>query len=97
MAVDAPSLHLDNPAHYRICIQGLFDACWLELLSGVWLITERQSVGQRFTTLVGQVADQAALVGDIEQLYSLGLPILAVECLLKQDAANATVASESER
>jgi hypothetical protein len=94
MAVDAQSLHLDDPAHYRICTQGRFDACWLDLLSGTWVITGHKIAGQPITTLVGQVVDQAALVGDIEQLYSLGLPILSVECLPEKGAANDTVASE---
>jgi hypothetical protein len=81
MAADAQNLKLDDPAQYRIRAQGAFDPRWLEMLSGVWVITRRRAARPRVTTLVGSVADQAALLGVLEQLYSLGLPILSVECL----------------
>ncbi len=85
MPDDAQYLNLDDPAHYRICAQGVFDACWLDMLSGDWVIRRRTASRQRVTTLVGQVADQAALLGVLEQLSSLGLPILSVECLSEND------------
>lgn len=79
------NLHLDDTAHYRICAQGLFDVCWLDMLSGVWGIYSYQPAGKGITILVGQVADQAALMGVLEQLYSLGLPLLLVEHLTDFD------------
>ena len=33
------------------------------------------------TTLTGQVLDQAALMGVLNRLYDLCLPLLSVECL----------------
>ncbi len=89
MTMDVHSLHLDHPAHYRICAQGLFEACWLEMLSGVWVIYCHQPGGKGVTVLVGQVADQAALVGVIEQIYSLGFPLLLVEHMVEHDKAEA--------
>lgn len=80
------SLHLDAPAHYRICAQGLFDVGWLDMLSGVWDISSHQTGGKGLTVLVGHVADQAALVGVLEQLYSLGFPLLLVEHLADIDS-----------
>lgn len=81
MIASWPSLKLDNPARYRICAQGRFHPDWLDMLSGEWVITEPQLVRPDVTTLVGQVLDQAALIGVIEQLYSLGLPLLSIEYL----------------
>lgn len=37
--------------------------------------------GTVLTTLLGVLADQAALVGVINYLYNLRLPLLCVECL----------------
>jgi len=86
MMMDAPSLHLDHPAHYRIRAQGLFDASWLEMLSGAWVIQSHQSSENETTLLVGQVMDQAALMGVLKQLYSLGFPLLLVEYITDQES-----------
>ncbi len=78
-------LDLDTPAHYRICVQGRFDARWLDMLSGVWVICRQRSSGRGVTILIGEVVDQAALVGVIEQLYNLGFPIISVEHLSNRE------------
>jgi len=81
MSTDARELNPDAPAHYRICAQGLFDARWLEMLSGVWVLCDRQCSGLRVTILVGSVSDQAALFGVLNHLYDLGMPLISVEWL----------------
>jgi hypothetical protein len=52
------------------------------MLSGEWVIAEYPADRPGATTLVGRVLDQAALIGVIEQLYSLGLPLLSIEHLV---------------
>ena len=79
MTASWPPLHLDDPAHYRICAQGRFSPNWLDLLSGEWAVAAEPTAQPDATILVGQVLDQAALLGVLEQLYSLGLPLLSVE------------------
>jgi hypothetical protein len=74
-------LNLDDSACYRICAQGPFSPNWLDMLSGEWAIAERATDRPGVTTLVGRVLDQAALIGVLEQLYSLGLPLLSIEHL----------------
>lgn len=81
----SPNLSPAHPAHYRICAQGMFEARWLAMLSGVWVITGHETACRRVTTFVGCVADQAALLGVLEALYSLGYPILSVEHLADND------------
>lgn len=83
--MNSANLHLDEPARYRICAQGRFEARWLEMLSGVWVISDGRTGCNGVTTLVGCVADQAALMGVLEALYSLGYPILSVEHLADND------------
>jgi hypothetical protein len=91
--MDTPGLHPDHTACYRICAQGVFDVDWLDLLSGVWVICHNRPGGSGVTVLIGEVADQAALVGVIEQLYNLGFPLLLVEYLAEEE----TVTREKER
>lgn len=74
-------LRVDAAAHYRICAQGLFDVAWLDLLSGTWGITNSAPT-EDVTILIGKVADQAALMGVLQQLYNLGFPLLLVEHLV---------------
>jgi hypothetical protein len=77
----SPPLDLDAPAQYRICAQGLFSPSWLDMLSGEWVIAGYPADRPGATTLVGRVADQAALMGVLEQIYCLGLPLLSIEHL----------------
>jgi hypothetical protein len=45
-------------------------------------ITVRQAAGQgQVTTLMGELRDQAALLGVLNSLYDLGFPLLRVEQL----------------
>lgn len=85
MMMDRHVLHQDHAAHYRICIQGRFESCWLDMLSGVWVIEHQQSKCKATTRLVGRVADQAALMGVLAQIYNLGFPLLLVEYLADHD------------
>lgn len=78
------TLNLTEAAHYRIRAQGEFNPDWLDFLSGEWVIADRQATHQDVTILIGQVVDQAALLGVLEQLYSLGFPLLSIECLPSQ-------------
>jgi len=81
MIVDWPTFHPDQPAQYRICAQGQFSPCWLDMLSGEWAIVETPTACPDITILVGRVVDQAGLMGVLNGLYGLGLGLLLVECV----------------
>lgn len=74
-------LHPDRPAHYCVQAQGQVNPGWLEMLSGVWQISQAEAARPDTTILLGDVLDQAALLGDLQQLSCLGLALLRVECL----------------
>lgn len=84
MMEERQALNLNESAHYRIQAQGGFNPAWLDFLSGQWVLGGQQASHQGVTILVGQVVDQAALLGVLEQLYSLGLPLLSIERLPPQ-------------
>lgn len=81
-------LHPDSPARYAIHTQGQVEPRWLEVLSGVWQINPEQMAIPDITILIGRVLDQAALLGDLQQLYGLGLALLRVECLGPAEAVD---------
>ena len=74
-------LTLLKPATYRISVQGAINRDWKDYFRTLSVSTASPNDHRPVTTLTGQVADQAALVGLINALYGLGLPLLSVECL----------------
>ena len=76
-----PDVPLDLPAHYRICVTGVLDSSWVERYWGMTssLVELRDEPDQ--TVLVGEVADQAALIGVINALYGKGHAVVSVERL----------------
>lgn len=89
MRNDSFHLHPDHAAHYCVQAQGQVNPGWLEMLSGAWQISPAQAASPGTTILVGDVIDQAALLGDLQLLSSLGLALLRVECLGPAAAASA--------
>ena len=65
----------DQPATYRIRIQGRLDPQWSDWFDGFAVEAEP---GDR-TLLTGRVADQPALHGILAKLRNLTLPLLLVE------------------
>ena len=75
------ALTFGMPATYRIQIQGSLDADWSSRMGGMTITATGQEEEPAVTALVGQLADQAALLGVLNFLYDLCLPLLSVECL----------------
>jgi hypothetical protein len=59
---------------YEIKVEGHLDELWCEWFDGLRLMQE----GDGTSTLVGSVADQAALHGLLERVRDLGLTLLSV-------------------
>lgn len=71
---------LDQPAIYRIKVPGHLDERWAEWAAGMTLIHGCADDGTPITTLTGPV-DQAALHSLLRRIYSLGIPLIAVQCV----------------
>jgi hypothetical protein len=70
------------PAEYRIQVQGYLDGTWADRLGGLTIMVNSEPVnGARATTLSGCIRDQADLIGVLNTLYDLHLPVLSVEYL----------------
>lgn len=68
---------MDKPAVYQIKVRGEIDSVWSERLGGMQITVEPSDI----VTLVGRLADQAALAGVLDTLYELHLPVLEVRQL----------------
>jgi len=73
-------LTLDRPATYQIKVPGHLDESWSEWAGGMTVTVESEVDGPPVTILTGTV-DQAALQCLLRRLYSLGLPLISVNCV----------------
>ncbi len=82
MAQKKQLLRLHTPATYCLRLQGILDESWSEQLGGMTISVNKEDEAETaVTTLTGRLVDQAALVGVLNNVYSLGLPLLSVERL----------------
>ena len=75
------SLSFQGPGTYRIRFRGSLAEHWFEGLGDI-----RSTIGEAddltpVTTLVGRFRDQAALLGMLNTIYDLHLPLIEVEYL----------------
>lgn len=74
-------LRRDASAIYRIRLEGSLNADWFGYLSDLSISLVYTEDGAPVTILHGEVADQAELMGVLNNVYDLGYPLLSVECL----------------
>ena len=68
----------NQPAAYRIKVQGGLSQDWSDWFDGLSITVERSGLGQGITTLTGTITDQVALHGLLARIRDLGLPLLLV-------------------
>ena len=73
-------LTLDSPATYEIKVPGQLDQSWSEWTGGMTVTVDSCEDGPPVSTLTGAL-DQAALHGLLRRLYSMGLPVISVNCI----------------
>lgn len=72
-------LTMHRPAVFRICIQGELDERWSEYFGAKSTSVEVDEAGNIVTVIVSEPIDQAALVGLVNRLNALGIPLISVE------------------
>ena len=73
-------LTMDQPAIYQIKVPGVLSNCWSNWSMKIEVNIEIADKRAPITTLTGNL-DQAALLGLLRQLNSLGLPLISVICI----------------
>jgi len=74
------TLNLYQPATYEIKVPGHLDEQMSDWVGEMTVTVGSDDDGLPITTLTGAL-DQAALLGLLRRLYSLGLPLISVNCL----------------
>jgi hypothetical protein len=73
-------LTLDRPATYQIKVAVELDERWSEWNGEMSIEVGIDDEGRPVTILTGTL-DQAALQGLLRRLYSLGIPLISVNCI----------------
>ena len=79
MDQSSQKLNMYEPAVFRICIQGELDESWFDYFSAQSVSVEVDQDGQTVTVFISEPMDQGALVGLINRLNDLGLPLISVD------------------
>jgi hypothetical protein len=74
-------INMFDPAIFSIRIQGKLGESWSEYFGAQSIQVEVDEAGLSSTILISEPVDQAALIGMINHLNGLGLPVVSVECL----------------
>jgi hypothetical protein len=78
---DERRLTLGTPAVYCITVLGQVNPSWSQQFNNLTIEIIDDTGPWAQTALTGSLPDQAALFGILNHLYSLGFPLLSVECL----------------
>ncbi len=71
----------DLPATYEIRVRGKIKAGWSNRMEGMTISLEARPDGTTETTLVGELRDQASVMGVLKTLYELHLELVSVSRL----------------
>lgn len=77
------ALSVSTPATYRITLSGSLSESWSDTLGGMTVAVSLDEAQRTVTTLMGTVKDQAMLLGVLNCVYDLGLPLISVQWLDK--------------
>ncbi len=86
---------MSGSASYRVCVQGAIDYGWAGQFAGMVLTYEDAATLRARTVLTGKLPDQAGLIGLLNRLYGLGLPLVSVQWLGQRQEAPQCVADDA--
>ena len=72
---------MSRPSRYRICVYGRMNPAWSDMFQGMTVTVVRAQDQSTVTELCGQLPDQAALMGVLERLHNLAIPVISVACM----------------
>jgi hypothetical protein len=81
MGQHSGKLNMYDPEVFVIRIQGEIGESWAEYFGARTISVERGAAGFPVTVLKTEPLDQAGLIGMINHVNMLGLPLVSVECV----------------
>ncbi|MGD9343887.1 MAG: hypothetical protein PVJ25_07600 [Desulfuromonadales bacterium] len=82
----ADRLGFTSSATYQILVKGFLDESWAERLNGMTIVNKILDAGPPVTKLQGQVRDQAELLGVLNSIYEMHLPLISVGLTVDDEA-----------
>ena len=79
MGQPTQKLSMHEPAVFRIRIQGELDQSWFDYFSAQSASVEEDKAGNNVTVIISDPVDQGALLGLVNHLNALGIPLISVE------------------
>ncbi|NOR49454.1 MAG: hypothetical protein GQ530_00285 [Desulfuromonadales bacterium] len=70
-----------SSANYRIHVKGFLDESWSDRLNGLSINNQASPTGLPVTELCGEVRDQAELLGVLNSIYEMHLPLISLELI----------------
>jgi len=74
-------INMCDAAVFGIRVNGRLRESWSDYFGAQSMSVEEDEAGLCTTLLISEPVDQAALIGMINHLNGLGLPLVSVECL----------------
>lgn len=78
-------ISIDSSATYSIKVQGCLEDIWSDRLAGMKITMNIQVYQDPITTLWGPIKDQSELIGVLNGLYELRMPILSVDIVPEEN------------
>jgi len=75
------NLNFNSGVCYRICVKGFLDDSWSERFSDMRISNHADGVISPLAALEGAVMDQTELIGVLNNLYEMHLPLVSVTLL----------------
>jgi hypothetical protein len=70
---------IDEPGIYRIRVRGRLSKSWVDSMWANMSLTVYTTAPEPESVLLGEVVDQACLLGIVNALYNTGYPVIALE------------------
>ena len=74
-------LKMEDPAIYRIHVQGCLEEVWSDRLANMTITMDLKDQQVPVSILQGMIRDQSELLGVLNGLYTMRVPILSLEIL----------------
>ena len=75
------NLDFSSGARYRISVKGFLDASWSERFSDMRISNQTDGIISPLAVLEGSVMDQTELIGVLNNIYEMHLPLVSVSFL----------------
>ena len=76
---NAAGLKFTSRATYQILVKGFLDESWSERLNGMMVVNMSSDSGVPVTKIYGLVSDQAELLGVLNNIYEMHLPLISLD------------------